>query len=488
MKVEKLLAAVMCVTVLAACSGSGDAAPATKVGDERSTASDVPFKGCAEVACEGEIDGAKYRIMLPQKWNGTLLLYSHGYRPSAPMPPDFKAPNTKPEPAPGVSIGETVIADQLLKDGYALAGSAYKILGLAAVEDGVADGEALHRFFSEKVGVPNRTIVWGDSLGGLITALLAERNPEWVSGAVPLCGVIGGLRPNLDLGLDLAYGVKTLIDPSFKMVGYSSAQEASRAFSGVTSEIVKAATDTSGGGQANLVALAAMVDAQPQTEKFDGSTSESKIKALIESLLTGLGVGTVGRYDVERKYGGNVSSNEGTDYAKRFTAAEKAAIKAAGGDPEAIIGALAKGPRVTADPEALAKLEAAGIQPKGTVADKWLSIHTKADPLVIAQNEALYADFRDGAGKPSADFVQLFTVAPKTYPEAKGAPYGAGHCNFTVSTRVGVVRLMDEWIKTGAAPSAATIAKVLPRDKTGVDPTFQIGPWPDPEETTASAA
>ena len=48
----------------------------------------VAFTDCAE-ACEGEIDGAKYKILLPKEWNGTLLLYSHGYRSPVSVPPDY---------------------------------------------------------------------------------------------------------------------------------------------------------------------------------------------------------------------------------------------------------------------------------------------------------------------------------------------------------------------------------------------------------------
>ncbi|MBM0224433.1 MULTISPECIES: hypothetical protein [Micromonospora] len=29
----------------------------------------------------GTIDGADFRVELPQSWNGTLVLYSHGYLP-----------------------------------------------------------------------------------------------------------------------------------------------------------------------------------------------------------------------------------------------------------------------------------------------------------------------------------------------------------------------------------------------------------------------
>src|SRR5882762_2456458 len=34
----------------------------------------------------GEIHGAPYRIMVPANWNGTLLVFAHGYRDKADHP------------------------------------------------------------------------------------------------------------------------------------------------------------------------------------------------------------------------------------------------------------------------------------------------------------------------------------------------------------------------------------------------------------------
>ena len=34
----------------------------------------------------GEINGAPYRIVVPTVWNGTLLVYAHGYRDKADHP------------------------------------------------------------------------------------------------------------------------------------------------------------------------------------------------------------------------------------------------------------------------------------------------------------------------------------------------------------------------------------------------------------------
>ena len=58
-------------------------------------------------------DGSTYKAEVPSPWNGTLLLYSHGYRP--PIGPN----------PPADTWGSRRVADELLARGYALAGSSY---------------------------------------------------------------------------------------------------------------------------------------------------------------------------------------------------------------------------------------------------------------------------------------------------------------------------------------------------------------------------
>ena len=39
--------------------------------------------------------------------------------------------------------------------------------------------------------------------------------------------------------------------------------------------------------------------------------------------------------------------------------------------------------------------------------------------------------------------LQLFTVPPPEYSQETGAPYGAGHCNFTPESRIAVIELPE---------------------------------------------
>ncbi len=319
------------------------------------------MKSCDQVACTGDLDGAAYEIQLPDEWNGTLLLYSHGYRQAESSPPDFEPVDTEPAPAPSEET-----ASALLAEGYALAGSAFKTNGWDVL-DGVKANEDLYTFFIEEVGEPDRTYVWGDSLGGLITQTVAEKHPEWVSGAAPLCGVLAGSNLNLDLALDVAYAVKTLIYPDLKLTGFASHEEAVENWEGAFQAITEAGGDVENGVPAILL-TAALVDAPTKTKTYDGSTVESQVRARAESILTALGYGTYGRYEIEQRIGGNASGNDETDYSARVSEEERSLIETvSAGATDTLLDELASGERVTADETARAAFDTMG-NPSGKLA------------------------------------------------------------------------------------------------------------------------
>ncbi|MGB7979375.1 MAG: hypothetical protein WCF36_01105 [Candidatus Nanopelagicales bacterium] len=431
----------------------------------------VAFTDCLE-ACEGEIDGAKYRILLPDEWNGTLLLYSHGYRNPVPVPPDYTTGSSLAEPSPGYNDGGVPLARNLLSKGYALAGSGWASNGWA-VADGVRANEDLYEFFADTVGTPQRVYAWGDSLGGLVTMETAEANPTWVSGAAPLCGVVGGVVPNMDLALDVQYGIRELIDSGFQLTDYATSDEAAAQFAGTARTVLDAAAAPD--QQADVLALALLADAALQTQSQDGSTVASQVQAAAEAALIALRFGTVGRWDIEARFGGNVSDNTDTDYAARFSKADRALLDEVGGQGSAarIIAALEAGKRVEADPAAVAAARKKGGEPSGTIEVPTITLHTAADPLVAVQNQTL---LREASG-PTDELVQLFTVAPDSFPAKPGAPYGAGHCNFTPDSRVGMIDLLDEWVRGGQPATPESVPAAF-GPESGFDPTFEPGPWP----------
>jgi pimeloyl-ACP methyl ester carboxylesterase len=461
-------------------AGGGDAAPALsgRQQDVRASDTNVKLRDCAS-ECTGELDGAKYAIKLPQKWNGTLLLYSHGYRFAAPAPPSFDPVDTFAQVSSTDSdgSGSDALSASLLAAGYALAGSSYKSNGWAAA-DGVKAGTDLHAQFVKLVGTPKRTYEWGDSLGGLVTELLAETHPDWVDGAAPMCGVLAGPNYNFDVALDVAFAVKTLIDPQLKLTGYSDQADASSNWQHAAEAVQKAAADVAGGGTGKVMLIGSLVDAPTATQTYDGHDLPSQVKARVEAVLTALAFGTSGRYELEQRIGGNPSDNSNADYATRIDAAETALITTVGGNPQALLQQLAAAPRVTADATARSAFEQLG-DPTGKLTVPTVTMHTEQDPLVLVQNESVFAG-RVRAEQRSGQLVQFYIRPPATYTETAKAPYGAGHCRFSDGQRLGLVKVLDDWVRRSVYPSPAGSADVIGE---GLDPLYTAGQWPAAESS-----
>ncbi|MGI8666632.1 MAG: hypothetical protein ACR2N4_11465 [Jatrophihabitans sp.] len=442
----------------------------------QSSADNVSFKNCA-AQCTGEIDGAKYAIKLPQKWNGTLLLYSHGYRFAAPAPPSFDPVDTNAQLSSTDSdgSGSDAVSTTLLNQGYALAGSSYKSNGWA-VADGVKAGEDLHAQFVKLVGTPKRTYVWGDSLGGLITQVIAESNPSWVDGAAPMCGALAGPNYNFDAALDVAFAVKTLIDPQLTLTGYTSDTDAADNWKQATAAVEKAAADTAGGGTAKVLFVASLVDAPTATATYDGHDITSQVKARVEALLTALAFGTSGRYELEQRVGGDPSDNTQANYDARISAAEASTISFAGGNVSALEKQLDAAPRITADASARTSIDKLG-DTTGALNIPTVTMHTQSDPLVLVQNETVFAG-RVAAKQRTGDLVQLYIAPPATYSETTKAPYGAGHCNFSDGQRTGLISALDSWVRPGIYPNQAGLGQVIGE---GLNPVYVPGPWPGNE-------
>ena len=160
----------------------------------------APARAQAATTYAGTLpDGATWQIRVPAAWNGTLLLYSHGYR----------APGS---PNPAQDVSDPLTGGWLLDHGFALAGSSYASTGWA-VKEALADQAAVLDAFEATVGHPRRTIAWGDSLGGIVTAGLVQRIGERLDGALPACGVAAGAVATWNQALDASFAFKVLVAP-----------------------------------------------------------------------------------------------------------------------------------------------------------------------------------------------------------------------------------------------------------------------------------
>ena len=472
--------------VLTACSSGGTAS--TGVQDPKNVTLN---KDCGSAACAGTRADAKYQIKLPadkKSWNGTLVIWSHGYRNAVPIPNNPVDPSageaavdTSAEAAPSDSV-----ASALTGAGYALAGSSFKTNGWDVL-DGIAADNDLYKYFSSTFGTPKRVYIWGASLGGLITETLAETHPSWVSGVAPLCGVLGGTNLNLDLALDVAYMVKTLIYPKLTLTGFTSADQAVAEWKAASKAVFAKAKSGTPEAIADLFAIAAVSGAPAKTMNYDGSTATSTGSAYVEGIVTALGYGTWGRYDLEQRAGGDPSTNTGVNYTSRISPAAAATINSiAPGQLPKLEAKLAAGARVSADSAARTKAGTFG-DPTGDITVPTVTMHTIDDPLVISANETVFAG-RVDSHNDTTMVKQIFTAPPAKY---KLAPYGAGHCNFTKDEAVGVITVLDKWVRGAEYPSPGIVASAFGYDqattpaeevagtaRTGYVPTLGAGAWP----------
>jgi hypothetical protein len=165
-------------------------------------------------------DTAPYSMLVPANFNGTVYLYSHGYRPNVPVPagiPGYGGYTVTNTPQPGPNA--TVIG-ALLAKGYGVVGSGFARQGWNA-DSAIKTNVELIALFKKQFTKTTKVVAWGESLGGFITQALAEQYPNLVSAAAPLC-MASDITPLMTMAGDALWGIKTFFDPTIKGGNYSA--------------------------------------------------------------------------------------------------------------------------------------------------------------------------------------------------------------------------------------------------------------------------
>lgn len=454
--------------VLAACS-SGSSSNVTSTNDN------VQFNECTPEVCEATVEGYPVKIEMPVVWNGTLMIFSPGYRGAEPTPPAKTVPEAKAQVAPK-GTKEGLIADAMKKAGYAVAGAAVTSTGWQ-VDEQVKAAQAVRDQFVGKIAQPNRIFTWGEGMGALTSVQLGQTS-EWVNGAVGYCGLLAGFNKNYDLALDAAFGVKTLLAPNLKLTNYKNAAEAQKNYDAAMKAVKKAAKDKYGNGAMQLYSIAAAAEVPTATKTASGSSVSTAAEGIASNLSLVLHRSTVDRYNLEQQFGGNPSSNVGTDYMARPT--KKQLEKA----QDVKKGALAKNvrkiqdaPRISPDKEPRAKAAANG-ELSGKMKVPTVTLHTELDPLAIVQNEGDLVAKTVEEGSDSRSLLSPNVISPPLfYGKDDPAKYGVGHCNFTNASIVGTVRVLNEWVRDNKFPTKASIGEAL-GEESGFAPNFPLFTWP----------
>ncbi|MFF9041101.1 DUF6351 family protein [Streptomyces sp. NPDC014892] len=381
-------------------------------------------------------DGAAWIADVPENWNGTLIVFSHGFGA------------TTPQNAP-----REAVRLRLLEEGYALTGSSYDVSEtLWALESAARDQVATVEAVTERIGEPVRTLSIGQSMGGLVNAQLARSGAGGIDGALGLCGLVAGANDLHTYQLDAEYTIARLLLPGtpVKLVDFASEAEGAVTGRQLTDAVVAAQKTPE--GRARIALAAAYLNlptwAPGKERPAPGDRDEQQAQQyawLAQGVLNRV---EPARFHVEKALGGNNSGNKGVDYARVLATSQhaplvKALYKKAGLDLRADLRDLTNNATITADPAAVAEGLRTSSAGQG-LAVPLLNIHTTADDLVPVEQESRFAT----RVRASGDAAQL----RQAYVERQG------HCAFTTAETVAALHALESRLDTGRWGASATPA------------------------------
>jgi alpha-beta hydrolase superfamily lysophospholipase len=363
---------------------------------------------------------------MPARWTGLLFLWSHGYQGSGPQ-----------------HVSEPGDADQtpswLLAHGMALATSSYSHGGWTVV-DAMQDQIALLALFTRRYGRPRATIAWGASFGALVSAGLVERYPALFAGALPESGIFDPVG-TWNAALDAGFAFKVLLAPHGPLqLAHITNPGANLA----TAQQVLARALRTAQGRARLVLAAALLDLPGSVDLGPPAPGRSDLALRVATLIgwlrsTALPLALGSRAELEHSAGGNPSWNTGADYYALLAGSidrdvVQRAYAQAGLSLGADLHALARAPRITADPPAVAYL-ARNITLGGRLQVPVLTLHTTGDGVAPVAQEQVYAERVRAAG--CADLLRQLFVRR------------AGHGTFTAPEEVTAIQVLLARVRTG---------------------------------------
>jgi len=469
-------------------------------------------------------DSAPYLMLVPANFNGTVYLYSHGYRNNVPLPAALSAitgfPTTVVNAAEPVPGGSAAIYGPLLAKGYAVMGSGFARQGWNA-DSAIKTNVELIGVFKKQFTKTKKVVAWGNSLGGFITQALAEQYPDLISAAAPLC-MASDLPPLMTMAGDALWGIKTFFDPTIKggsysagAAGYAEAMGDLAKVFGVADALAKAFAANASTpawpatskvpdaikaipSRSALVMVALMSGLPLQSAHFDSTSGPAALGAnvtsfqiainpafaALENLTTAAALGVLATHDIEQQSGGAVFDNTATDYAARIAEEQfvwSSALSGVSGTA-GLLSVLAASPRAKADPAAVAKMKTLASH-SGKVEIPTILFTGVADPVTIAGNQQSVADKyatyyaekwaaakKEGIRvRPQNNQLVLWNFPPEKYTKFIGiapdttvpAATGTNHCNFTTSQYLAIADLLAYAAENGKNMSGGALLTKL---------------------------
>jgi alpha-beta hydrolase superfamily lysophospholipase len=462
--------------------------------------------------CEGATtDGAKYAIQVPEDFNGTVFLYSHGYQYSVDVPPlGYSTATSLDNPAVGP---DEMVNQTLLAQGYALAGSTFPVLGWNAAE-AVKTNVELIGVVKKAFKDTKKVIAWGNSLGAYITQALAEKYPKLIDGTGLMCPALGDVNAVITGAGDFLWALKTFFEP--RLTGHAYAAGSAGLMQAYTdlgllqelgvklqtaigAELVTGTPQWPAGSPAAtslgtipvrsvILYLGLMAGIPTRSAHLDGVTGPgvegssaefgfaslgNPVLAVLQNGFDAAGLAVLAKYDLEVKSGGAFWNNLRTDYASRMTF-EKSVFNTALSGSTAIAAietylASFQVPRQAASAPAAAAF-AKQIKHTGKLSDPTVVLAATEDPITTDGNTQWLVNKQKTAAakakllvlwnKPAASYTK-FTAAG--LPDTSGPKAnGTGHCNFTADQYLAVSDLLSDAVNNKGKLDTGTLrANVL---------------------------
>ena len=402
-----------------------------------------PAAKAAPLDLSGQIDGAPYRIRVPEVWNGTLLVFAHGYRDKADHPGEVDNRNADVAPNPALEA-------PLLAQGFALAGTAYKDNGWA-IEEAMQDVKNLAVFFRDNVAQPQRTIIVAASMGTFVGFKSMEQFGGVYDGALCLCAAGAGATRLWDSGvpLYLAYDIIFGIPASWGTVG-----EVRNDIDFDTEVLAKLGPELSNIANFPQFEFIRLVAKNPGR----GLTPPPPPAFYPGWALTDFFFFTEARAELQRRAGGPFVQNLDQNYD--LLPAEKAYLASIGLPTPVVDGWLAQmnaRRNIAADPAARNYVRN-NTDFNGKIHHPILTVHTIIDPLLVVANDSAYAQLNASRGKEDLLF-QTYTT-------------GVGHCNLTGPQILTAIGAIDSWVRTGVRPTNASFPAALGFNQAFVPPPY----------------
>jgi hypothetical protein len=389
----------------------------------------------------GEINGAPYRIAVPADWNGTLLIYVHGYRDKADHPGEID--NRDVDLTPNASFVPILMAQ-----GYALASSAYRDNGWV-VEEGVHDIKDLTGYFRDNIAQPDRTILWAFSFGAIIGLESMEKFGGIYDGALCACPYGAGATSTWDAAGDLALAYDTLFGMPAAWGNFGDIRDDIDFETEVLSKIVAEVSNPINFPKFEFIRL---VVGTPGRGITPGPTFYPAW------LFPTMFYATEVRSELERRAGGPIVQNLDREYS--LTASERAYLMGFGIPGAVIDGWLLQmnGNRTVSAPNYSRNYVERNANFNGKILNPVLTMNSIIDPLATVSMADRYERTVANAGRSRLLF-QTYTT-------------GSGHCAFTGPQVLTALDAIHTWVKDGVKPTAATFPAALGFDTAFVPPAM----------------